>query len=104
MIPRFTMRQALSAPDLLGNALVTPPLPAWCRLLGQQPRDRDFVGERGPLVNQALACLPATVPAFDWVDIVHAAPIPLAFDLRATRRCQMIEQVRQWVFRPIAGD
>jgi hypothetical protein len=25
MIPRFTMRQALSAPDLLGNALVTPP-------------------------------------------------------------------------------
>jgi hypothetical protein len=24
MIPRFTMRQALSAPDLLGNALVTP--------------------------------------------------------------------------------
>jgi hypothetical protein len=23
MIPRFTMRQALSAPDLLGNALVT---------------------------------------------------------------------------------
>ena len=26
MIPRFTMRQALSAPDLLGNALVTPPL------------------------------------------------------------------------------
>jgi hypothetical protein len=41
---------------------------------------------------------------FDWVDIVHAAPIPLAFDLRATRRCQMIEQVRQWVFRPIVGD
>jgi hypothetical protein len=29
MIPRFTMRQALSEPDLLGNALVTPPLPAW---------------------------------------------------------------------------
>ena len=28
MIPRLTMRQALSAPDLLGNALVTPPLPA----------------------------------------------------------------------------
>ena len=42
MIPRFTMRQALSAPDLLGNALVTPPLPAWCRLLGQQPRDSAY--------------------------------------------------------------
>jgi hypothetical protein len=32
MIPRFTMRQVLSEPDLLGNALVTPPLPAWRRL------------------------------------------------------------------------
>jgi hypothetical protein len=32
MIPRFTMRQLLSEPDLLGNALVTPPLPAWRRL------------------------------------------------------------------------
>ena len=42
MIPRFTMRQALSASDLLGNALVTPPLPAWCRLLGQQPRDSAY--------------------------------------------------------------
>jgi hypothetical protein len=39
MIPRFTMRQALSAPDLLGNAFVTPPLPAWCRLLGQRSKD-----------------------------------------------------------------
>jgi hypothetical protein len=34
MIPRFTMRQALSQPDLLGNALVTPSLPA---ALIQQP-------------------------------------------------------------------
>jgi hypothetical protein len=42
MIPSFTMRQALSAPDLLGNVLVTPPLPAWCRLLGQQPRDSAY--------------------------------------------------------------
>jgi hypothetical protein len=30
----------------------------------------------------------------DWVDIVDAAPIPLAFDLRATRHRQMIEQAR----------
>jgi hypothetical protein len=35
---------------------------------------------------------------FDWIDIVDAAPIPLAFDLRATRHRQMIEQVRQRVF------
>ena len=35
MIPRFTMRQVLSEPDLLGNALVTPPLPAWRRLVSQ---------------------------------------------------------------------
>ena len=33
-----------------------------------------------------------------WVDIVDSAPIPLAFDLRATRHRQMIEQVRQRVF------
>jgi hypothetical protein len=32
---------------------------------------------------------------FDWIDIVDAATIPLAFDLRATRHRQMIEQVRQ---------
>ena len=31
---------------------------------------------------------------FDWIDIVDAAPIPLAFDLRATRHRQIIEQVR----------
>src|ERR1700730_17433229 len=35
IIPRFTMRQVLSEPDLLGNALVTPPLPAWRRLVSQ---------------------------------------------------------------------
>jgi Histidine kinase-, DNA gyrase B-, and HSP90-like ATPase len=58
----------------------------------------------GLAISKRLARLPATVRAFDWVDIVYAAPIPLAFDLRATRRCQMIEQVRQWVFRPIVGD
>ena len=28
---------------------------------------------------------------FDWLDIVDAAPIPLAFDLRATPHRQMIE-------------
>ena len=43
------------------------------------------------------AGLPAFVP-FNWIDIVDAAPIPLAFDLRATRHRQMIEQVRQRVF------
>jgi hypothetical protein len=39
-----------------------------------------------------------------WVDKVDAAPIPLAFDLRATRHRQMIEQVRQRVFRTIIAD
>ena len=41
---------------------------------------------------------------FGWVYIVDAAPISLVFDLRAPRRGQMIEQVRQRVFRPITGD
>jgi hypothetical protein len=68
------------------------------------PPAADIVGERAPLVNQALARLPATVRAFDWVDIVYAAPIALDFDLRATRRCQMIEQVRQWAIHPIFAD
>jgi hypothetical protein len=39
MIRRFTMREALSDKALLGNALVTPPLSAWRRLLGQQAAD-----------------------------------------------------------------
>ena len=69
------------------------------------PPAADIVGERGPLVNQAREhAYRLPFEPFNWVDIVHAAPIPLAFDLRATRRCQMIEQVRQWVFRPIVGD
>src|SRR5438132_774628 len=50
MIARFTMRQALSGPDLLGNALVTPPLPACCRLLGQQPRDSAYVPALGLII------------------------------------------------------
>jgi hypothetical protein len=37
----------------------------------------------------------------DWVDIVDAAPIPLAFDPRAPRHRQMVEESRQGAFRTV---
>ena len=40
----------------------------------------------------------------DWIDIVDAAPAPLATDFQATQRRQMIEQVRHRVFCPIIAD
>ena len=36
---------------------------------------------------------------FDWIDIVDAAPIPLAFDPRAPRHRQMIEEGRPGIAR-----
>jgi hypothetical protein len=39
---------------------------------------------------------------FDWADVVRTAPIPLAFDLRTARHCQMVKQVRQGIFRTMA--
>jgi hypothetical protein len=37
----------------------------------------------------------------NWVDVIDATPIPLVLDLRTIRHRQMIQQVRQWVFRPV---
>src|SRR3984893_12463997 len=39
------------------------------------PPAADIVGERGPLVNQALGAYRLSFEPFNWVDIVHAAPI-----------------------------
>jgi hypothetical protein len=46
---------------------------------------------------------PLSFERFDWIDKVDAAPIPLAFDFRAPRHRQMIQQVGQRVFGPIFG-
>ena len=40
----------------------------------------------------------------DWVEIVDAAPIPLAFDPRAPRNRQMVEEGRQGAFRTVHGQ
>jgi hypothetical protein len=53
--------------------------------------------------RHAAASDPLSFERFDWIDIVDAAPIPLAFDFRAPRQRQMIQQVRQRVFGPIFG-
>jgi hypothetical protein len=61
-----------------------------CRAVAQTDARPVTATQRG------YGCLPFA--PVDWVSIVDAAPIPLAFDLRATRHRQMIEQVRQRVF------
>jgi len=44
------------------------------------------------------------LPSLNRVEVVDTTSIPLAFDLRAARHCQMVKQVRQGVFRSMARD
>jgi hypothetical protein len=60
---------------------------------------RNNLCENHPEWNDSYrpATLPATVRGFDWIDAVDAATIPLAFDLRATRHREMVQEVGQRV-------